>query len=822
MPGRDRRLLIARGLPLAVFLGALALYTSTLATDILFGDPGEYTFVPHILGVIHPPGYAFYTLLAKAWQTLVPIGTVAYRTHLLSAAAGALTVTLVYGAVRQLTPPAWRGLRAYLPALGAAVGLAAATDLWQHASHANAHIVTVMLAALGLFLLLRWWRLEQEGAPHATRYLYAFAFAAGVCLTHHALLAFSFPAWGVFILAVGGSPQGRALRLLRQPRRLLALIGLFALGMFAWLYFPLRSAAGDVPFGPADMHTLDGFLNLVLARGLTVNLFHFTLAEQPQRALVFLTLLGLQFNLLQIALAVVGLGALARRHWRVALLLGVFFAVNLAFIINTVQDVMAYLMVPFMGVAVMAGAGVVALIAWLDARPRLGASPVLLLLVALALLAPPLVGAANAWRDVNLNDYTAAADYVEDVYARFVGGDEGGGAVLLADWEHLTPLWHAIYVEGRPIPETDLRLVYVAAGIENPWVEHARANLGEGPVYVTGYRRALIEAGFRLRPVAARPGYGGLPPGDLYELLLPPPTDDETLSSAQLPSAQHGVGRAAGGVEVVGYDLPLARFAPGEIVPLVLHLRADDPPDAIVFPYVELGASAYNFTTDSHWLTPWWTPGEVIGERFDLRLPLDLAPGEYPLRLGLRDLIANADLPFEGGERTLALGTITVTGEPVAPAPPALLTNIGHRVGLAAAHIGLPVLGTPAPWVEPLVVRPGDWIDLTLTWRALAPVEESYTVFVHLIDAANRVWAQHDYTPLGGAFPTHLWVPKWLPGQTVWDPYRLIVPDDIPAGDYFIQVGMYGMTTIQRIPQFDAMGGLTGDRYILGPVRVVE
>ncbi len=157
--------LTANGVPLLLFAGTFALYTSTLATQVLFGDPGEYTFVPHILGVIHPPGYAFYTLLAKAWQTLVPVGSIAYRTHLLSAAAGALTVTLAYGAVRQLTPPTWTSLRAYLPALSAAISLAAASDLWQHASHANAHIITVTLAALGLFLLLRWWRLETTSPP---------------------------------------------------------------------------------------------------------------------------------------------------------------------------------------------------------------------------------------------------------------------------------------------------------------------------------------------------------------------------------------------------------------------------------------------------------------------------------------------------------------------------------------------------------------------------------------------------------------------------------------------------------------------------------
>ena len=116
--------------PLSLFAGTFGLFSSTLATVVLFGDPGEYTFVPHILGVIPPPGYAFYTLLAKAWQLLVPVGSIAYRTHLLSAAAGALTVTLVYGCVRQITPPAWTGLRAYLPGVSAALGLALSTDIW--------------------------------------------------------------------------------------------------------------------------------------------------------------------------------------------------------------------------------------------------------------------------------------------------------------------------------------------------------------------------------------------------------------------------------------------------------------------------------------------------------------------------------------------------------------------------------------------------------------------------------------------------------------------------------------------------------------------
>jgi hypothetical protein len=84
-----------------VFLIAFSLYVATLAPGPVPGDPSEYIFVPYILGIAHPPGYAFYTVIAKLWQTVVRVGTIAYRTNLLAAFVGASVVTLVYGILLQ-------------------------------------------------------------------------------------------------------------------------------------------------------------------------------------------------------------------------------------------------------------------------------------------------------------------------------------------------------------------------------------------------------------------------------------------------------------------------------------------------------------------------------------------------------------------------------------------------------------------------------------------------------------------------------------------------------------------------------------------------
>jgi hypothetical protein len=73
---------------------------------------------------------------------------------------------------------------------------------------------------------------------------------------------------------------------------------------------------------------------------------------------------------------------------------------------------------------------------------------------------------------------------------------------------------------------------------------------------------------------------------------------------------------------------------------------------------------------------------------------------------------------------------------------------------------------------------------------------------------------------MGGAFPTFLWIPRWIEGQTVADPYQLTLPPEVPPGDYWIEVGMYHMTSLRRVQHFDPAGNLAGDRYIMGPVRV--
>ena len=103
----------------------------------------------------------------------------------------------------------------------------------------------------------------------------------------------------------------------------------------------------------------------------------------------------------------------------------------------------------------------------------------------------------------------------------------------------------------------------------------------------------------------------------------------------------------------------------------------------------------------------------------------------------------------------------------------------------------------------------------------MALAEESYTIFVHLIDPGN--------VPTDFAWTTRRWVapcqptfgfPNGFPGQRMTDPYRMQIPETLPPGTYFIEVGVYEMIGNRRLHISDIDGNLAGDRTILGAVTV--
>jgi len=788
----------------ALFVGSLAFYLSTMAPSVIVGDPGEYQFVPYVLGIAHPPGYGFYTLLGKLFVTLLPLGKVAWRMNLLSGMCGATLAVLAYGQTLHLARGAWRSAAVQLPAILGAMAVAVGASFVQHASHANAHIVTATLAMVNVLLLLRWQHTDDD------RWLYAFAFTTGLSPTQHPLLVFGFPIYGLFILVVRP-------RLLRQWRKLLIMAGCALLGLMVYLYYPLRSASG-APFGPDNAHTWDGFWHLVLARGLTVNVFPFTFQEQLCRLGDVARLMRLQFAWPLFVLAAWGVLRLAARQRRALLLLGGYAFVTVYITVNILQDALAYLLGPTVVVGVLIGAGGLALAEWLHRWPaseRLR-RPVAAA-VGLALFALPVGTAIHNQPRVDLGDYRQADAFVDAVFEQF--GGQGKGARLLCAWEQLTPLHYYRLVEGQSPDPQDVVIVAVSAGREAPWAEAVWANLEAGPLYAAEYRAEIVQAGFRLEPE-----------GHFYRLLSGPRAAADWLPIGH----RMNVAFNDGAFTLLGYDLDRDHLRAGESLRLTVYARVNQESDQVYLPFVRLGeAVEWRFTEDSKFLTPRWTAGEVVAQDYDLPVSSLVAPGAYALRLGMQTTLRGKDLTTPpAGETTLPLAMVRVDEPRFSPplaAMRAALGNLGGRMLLSGATVRIAGRSHRAPWAAPLTARAGDTVQVTLYWRCLRRMDESYKVSVQfegpgLFNPRTQgpLWGQDDFWPVGGAFPTHLWIPKWVEGQQVADRHTFEIDPAAPPGDYLIAVGVYDTVGVRRLSTLDARGNAQGDRLTLGAVRITE
>ncbi|MCB0004541.1 MAG: hypothetical protein KDH86_18515, partial [Anaerolineae bacterium] len=126
--------------------------------------------------------------------------------------------------------------------------------------------------------------------------------------------------------------------------------------------------------------------------------------------------------------------------------------------------------------------------------------------------------------------------------------------------------------------------------------------------------------------------------------------------------------------------------------------------------------------------------------------------------------------------------------------------------GPASAHLqhGIELLGNE--------VESNDrQLQVSLEWVATEPIPGDYTVFVHLFDAAGNKIAQGDGPPRDGYWPTS----HWRPGEPVSSTHTLLLPPDLPAGQYTLGAGMYDPVTGQRLFAYDAAGNELRDWMII-------
>lgn len=264
---------------------------------------------------------------------------------------------------------------------------------------------------------------------------------------------------------------------------------------------------------------------------------------------------------------------------------------------------------------------------------------------------------------------------------------------------------------------------------------------------------------------------------------------------------------AIGGLELLGLDLPVRAFRPGDAVTTKLFWQTTENIgqdfDIVVRLVDEQGQLVQEKVLGLG--PPWfptsrWSRGRTFVTYVDVPVPPRAATGNYGLSLlvkgGGLDVKAFASLP--------RLAVISRARSFEVPA-------IRHA---ATANFGglVELLGYDAQPPVGAAIYAGQTLRLKLNWRALREMAESYKVFTHLVGEDGQIYGQSDSIPLAGNAPTN----GWVPGEILEDSYEIVLRSSVPAGRYRLSIGFYNQETGSRIPLADG----TGDSLMLATVEV--
>ncbi|MBN1260797.1 MAG: hypothetical protein JXB35_08965 [Anaerolineae bacterium] len=264
---------------------------------------------------------------------------------------------------------------------------------------------------------------------------------------------------------------------------------------------------------------------------------------------------------------------------------------------------------------------------------------------------------------------------------------------------------------------------------------------------------------------------------------------------------------AADRIANVGQGIPLTLFWQSTAAPARdFHARlqlVDERGRVVAFTTLPPGSNSHP--------TSLWLPGEVIRDGRTFVIPA--AHGD------------NTTRPIETGRYTLTLALVDAMEQPVSASialfpiditAPKRTFTIPDMDQTVALHLG--DVATLAGYTLASATIPrGGTLSLDIVWRAESATQTSYTVFVHLLDAAGNIVAQHDQPPVGGARPTT----SWLAGEVLQETISLSLPAEIPPGIYRLDAGMYDPATYGRLPVSGADGAPQGDAILLTEIHVI-
>jgi len=415
------------------------IYRHFLAPDIVTGDSADLVAQSYLIGVCHQTGYPI-TVVAGKLFSFLPVGTVAYRLNMFSAASAAITVMLAALTIRVL-------LEKDSLAIFGGIVLGFSPVLWSRAESANVHAFAGMLTAS--YILLFSLFLIRGSRLHFLAGMLVF----GLSWTAHMQNLLHLPAIGWLVLTKRNE---------LQPRNLLLGGCLFALGLAPYIWMMHRATVAP-PFDTFSSPTTPVSL-LYYVLGLSHNPASFSGFGTIARSSLYLLKVYLGSFHIMIPLLIAGILTFWKRNWRISIFLGLIQAANSLYLTNFSYyfSFFHYLIPSCIVSAVWIAAGADAMRDWISRKSPAGSHVAFwTLLAAWAVTAYLIfpssrflqwsVEAGCSFPTIDWRRERRGREYINLINERLPEN-----SVIVTSWTYFTLMKYAQYVEGiRP----DLALV---------------------------------------------------------------------------------------------------------------------------------------------------------------------------------------------------------------------------------------------------------------------------------------------------------------------------------------------------------------------------
>ncbi len=786
--GRQR--LISAGLLALILFLAFGLRFYRLDAQSLWNDEGTSVALAQrdLVSIardsardIHPPLYYW---LLSGWVRLSGTGEAAVRS--LSATLGVVLIALTYALGRRLAGR-WIGLTA---------ALLAAVNPFQvyYAQEARMYMLLAVLAAGAMLSLVVLVDRSRRSEPTLPAYVALVLLEAAGLYTHYsfvfvvAVLNLAYLLW--LALTWRAATPGKIAGPMRLVHWLLSQVSILLLYL-PWLPTAIRqvtswpSPAGATPFLPALANTWRWLLF-----GPTVETGNLTV---PLLVAALLVIAGL----VSLATGWVGTSAL-RTRWSAALLaLWLGLPLVSMFALSLYREAyLKFLLVATPAVTLLLACG---LLAPLPARSggtrqatpsrahrwRLAryAFRCLQLVAALLILVPSVYA---------LNNYYIGSAYARDDYrgiTEYIRAVGRPGDAILLNAPGQQEVFGYYYDGDLPVyPLPDSRPLDPAA-TEAALLELAQPG---GRVFAVLWAtdesdpERFVEGWLDTRAYKALDSWYGNVRLVVYAVPEQSPQAPEQMLDVPLQNPETG-----DEITLLGYSLLNDQLAAGDIAQITLFWQADRTPVRRYKAFLHVLDSANHIVgqRDAELgggarLTDGWSPGEVIIDNYGVPIHPATPPGEYRVEVGMYDPETGQRLLAPDGQGQIWLDPVTVE-RPLSAAPVAALGMYyaaGSEFGeLALLGYDAYKLGFSHQPNAPL--RPGDVLQVSLYWQALADPGGDWQVKVSLIDADGNEWGSAVAEP-AGAYPTS----RWQAGDVWRGQLNLTVPADAPPGRYRLSV----------------------------------